>query len=333
MGILFCEGSGLNDSIFGKSQAPIKMFLEKKNEAYEEKSMIKELFHMDKSSNFAETFTSLTATNGFQPVGENGAYPQDESVEGYKKLLTHVTWKDSFAISREMVDDAKLIDMKKAPANFISGYHRTRELFAAALFGGAISREKSVKFRGKTFDTTSADKKCLFDTEHPSILDKGKQSNCFADAFSNDALMAAETAMQNFKGDNGEVLNLAPDTIVIPNLHSLKKEVFAAIGADKDPATANNGFNYNFGRWNVVIWPYLNQFIKAGTTPWFLADSEYNEEAGGALWLDRVALEITSEKADNDANVWKGYSRFTAGFNDWRAFIAGGIADGSALPM
>ena len=39
-GITFTEGSGLQDSIFGKSQAPIRMFLEKRGEAFEQKSVL-----------------------------------------------------------------------------------------------------------------------------------------------------------------------------------------------------------------------------------------------------------------------------------------------------
>ena len=42
----FTEGSGLQDSIFGKSQEPIKMFLEKRGEAFEQASMLKELFNI-----------------------------------------------------------------------------------------------------------------------------------------------------------------------------------------------------------------------------------------------------------------------------------------------
>ena len=38
--ITFTEGSGLQDSIFGKSQEPIKLFLEKRGEAFEQQSMI-----------------------------------------------------------------------------------------------------------------------------------------------------------------------------------------------------------------------------------------------------------------------------------------------------
>ena len=114
-------------------------------------------------------------------------------------------------------------------------------------------------------------------------------------------------------------------------LDHARQQVAAAIGADKDPNTANNGFNYNFGRWSVIVWPYLNQFIAAGTSPWILLDKRYNDEYGCALWLDRVALEVRSELSGNDANVWKGYARFTAGFNDWRGFAVGGVSGGTQL--
>lgn len=330
--ITFTEGSGLQDSIFGKSQAPIRMFLEKRGEAFEQASMIPELFNVSTSKHWGEKFTTMTAMDGFQPVGENGAYPTDGMQEGYDKFLEHMTWKNSFSLSREIVEDAKLMDLKKQPAGFITSYYRTREKFAAALLGGAVSGLTAVKFGGKTFDAKTADGKGLFATDHPSKLNKDKQSNQFADAFGNDALAALESKMQNFRGDNGEILDVAPDTIIVPNEYSLKRDVFAAIGADKDPNTSNNGFNYNFGRWNVIVWPYLNQFITEGTKPWLLLDSKYNEEYGGAVWLDRTALEVKSRIDDaNDANVWSGYARFIAGFNDWRAFAVGGVEGGSTL--
>lgn len=330
-GITFTEGSGLQDSIYGKCQEPIKMFLEKRGEAFEQASMIKELFCVSPSKNFGEKFTSMTAMEGFQPVGENGAYPVDGMQEGYSKFIEHMTWKDSFSLSREIVEDGKLMDLKKKPAGFITGYYRTRERFGAALLGAAIGGKEKTLFSGKEFSCTGADGKCLFHKAHPSKLGKATQSNLFSDAFSNDALGAMESAMQDFRGDGGEVLDVAPDTILIPNEYTLKRDVFAAIGADKDPATANNGFNYQYGRWSVIIWPYLNQFIAKGLKPWVLCDKRYNEEYGGAVWLDRVNLEVRSEIAANDANVWKGYSRFTAGFNDWRPFAVGGITDGTKL--
>lgn len=332
-GITFTEGSGLNDSIFGKSQAPIRMFIEKRGEAFEQQSIIKEVFMMGTSKQYGEKLTSMTAMDGFQAVGENGAYPLDSMQEGYSKTLEHVTWKDSFSLSREIIEDSKMMDLRKKPAAFIAGYYRTREKFGAALFGTAIKGSTSVKFAGKTFETKCADGQALFSNAHPSKVGKATQSNIFKDAFSVDALSAMETSMQNFRGDNGELLDVAPDTIVIPNLFSLKKAVFAAIGADKDPATANNGFNYQFGRWNVIVWAYLNQYITASTAPWMLIDSRYNKEYGGAVWLDRTNLEVRSTLDENtDANVWRGYARFIAGFNDWRFAAVGGVSSGDSLP-
>ena len=331
-GITFSEGSGLADSIFGKSQAPIRMMIEKRGEAFEQQSIVNELFNVMSSSNWAEKFTTMTAMEGFKPVGENGAYPRDNLQEGFSKTLEHMTWKDRFSISREMVDDAKVIDLKREPASFITGYYRTREKFGAALFGAGISGSTSINYSGKMFDTKTADGKALFAKDHPEKLTKKTQSNQFADAFSNDALAAMETAMQDFRGDSNEVLDVSPDTIIIPNQYKLKQAVFAASGADKDPDTSNNGFNYTYGRWSVIIWPYLNQFIADGTSPWILMDSRYNKEYNGAVWLDRVSLEVRSDiDKNNDANTWSGYARFTAGFSDWRFAAVGGVTGGTTL--
>ena len=138
--------------------------------------------------------------------------------------------------------------------------------------------------------------------------------------------------MHDFRGDTNEILDVAPDTILIPDEYTLKRDVFAAIGADKDPATSNNGFNYQFGRWNVIVWPYLNEFLAAGAKPWILMDSKYNKTYGGAIWLDRENLTVKSRIDEgNDANVWTGRSRFVAGFNDFRAFAVGGVSGGTAL--
>jgi len=326
---VFTEASGVADSVFGKSQAPIRMIIEDKAEAFKELDAIPKLFMTDTSNHYAEKYTGLTAMDGFMPVGENGTHPVDNMREGYSKTLEHMTWKDSFSLSREIVDDSKAIDLRKRPTAFINGYNRTRQQFAFKLFANAALGNASFTFGGKTFSAAGADELTVFHKAHPSIVEASEtQSNKFSDAFGEEALAAAECAMQNFKGDNGEVLNIAPDTIVIPNNYALKKQVFAVIGADKDPATANNGFNYQFGRWNVLVSPYLSEL----SAQWMLVDSNYNQENGGAIWIDRTLLEIKSTVDDNtDANVWYGYARFIAGFNDWRFACVGGAADGTAL--
>lgn len=330
--IIFSEASGVNDSIFGKSQAPIRQFIEKRGEAFEQESVAKALFKVEKSTHFGEKFTSLTAMDGFQVAGENGAYPTDGMEEGYSKVMESVEWKDSFAISKKIIEDSQMMELRKKPAAFVTAYYRTREKFAAALLGSAVQGNSSVKFAGGKFDLKGSDGQNLFYASHPSKVKGGTQCNLWSDAFSDDALGMLETKMQNTRGDNGEILDVAPDTILIPNIHSLKKAVFAAIGADKEPTTANNAFNYQFGRWNVIVWNYLNQYIGSGTAPWFLLDSRYNKEYGTLVWLDRVALEVSSKIDDNtDANVWRGRARFTAGFHDWRGIAAAGVSGATDL--
>lgn len=333
MKITFSEGSGLNDSVYGKCQAPIRMFLEQRGEQFEQQSVLKNLFLMGTSENYGDLLTTMTAMSGFEPVGENGAYPADGMQEGFSKLIVYDTWKDSFKISAEMIEDAKLMDLRKQPAAFMTSYNRTREMFGAALFGNAMKAQASMQYKGKQFDLTTADGVTLFNTAHPPKVSGENQCNLFSDAFSVDALGQMETAMHLFRGDNDEILDVAPDTILIPEVASLKKAVFAAIGADKEPTTSNNAFNYQYGRWTVIIWPYLNQFITASTQPWVLLDSKYNQTYGGAVWNDRVKLAVRSTVDENtDANVWRGRSRFNAAFNDWRFAAVGGVSSGQELP-
>lgn len=332
--IIFGKMTGLADSIYGKSEAPIKAFLEENVKAYNDNSMVEKIYKMISSDNYAEKFGSFTGlAQGFLPVGEGGAYPKDERQEGYSKTFEHQTWKDSFTITQEMVEDSKILDLNRTGARgFVDAYALTREKYGAQILVGAVSGI-TTKFRGMDVDCTSADGVAIFSTAHPSKTGNGVvQSNKFAGAFSIDNLGKLETAMQNFKDDNGEVLTVSPDTIIIPNDAALKNSIFAAIGADKDPGTSNNGFNYQYGRWNVIVNPYLNGIISGSDKPYILFDSKYNEAYNGLLFLDRIPLTVTSYVDENtDNNVWKGRSRFIAGCNDWRAIAVGGVTGGSQL--
>lgn len=329
--IIFSKMSGLNDSIYGKSVAPIKAFLEESIKAYTDMSFVEKVFKMVDSDNYAEKFTSLTSlAQGFLPVGEGGAYPKDERQEGYSKVLEHETWKDSFTVTQEMVEDSKLLDLNRTGARgFIDAYALTREKYGAQLLVGAVSGT-STTFRGMTVDCTCNDGLSIFSTAHTSKTGNGgTQSNKFSNSFSADNLGLVETAMQNFADDNGDVLTVSPDTILIPNNAAMKAAVFAAIGADKSPETANNAFNYQFGRWNVITTPYLNG-LTAGV--WFLVDKKYNDNYNGLLFCDRIPLTVSSYIDENtDNNVWKGRSRFVAGCNDWRGIAVAGVDGGTTL--
>lgn len=335
-GIIFSEGSGLNDSIYGKSQAPIKALVEQNVEAFQEKSMIDKVFYMDNTKNYAEKYTSETSIGDFEDVGENGAYPKTNMQEGYSKTIEPTTWKSSFEVTQEMLEDAKMGKIKSRANIFGTSYSRTREKFAADMLAGGVGA--AVTIGGKKYDTTTADGVALFSAAHPSITRgaKGAQSNLLSydagKAFT-DVLDAAQEKMQDFRDDDGNLLNVAPGTIMIPNVGSLKRALFAAIGSDLDPNSANHAMNFQMGLWNVLIWPYLPKTI-GGKPYFFLLDEQFNSDYMCLPWLDRVKLTVRSDLDPNtDANIWKGRARFGAGFNNWRsiALVGEGVTGGTAL--
>lgn len=333
---IFSEASGLNKTIYGDSQAPIRSFLEKRAEAFEQEAIGPKLFKKSKSSNWAEKFSGMTAMEGPRVVGENGKLPVDGYQVGYEKLIEHQVWKDSFAITREMIDDAKLNPGKllAKPQAFLTAHYRTMEKFAAQMFAGAMQGLTSLSFADGTFDLTCNDGGAFFSTGHKSIVDPSyMQSNCFSNKLSDDTLDCIEVAMHHFCDDNGNLCAVSPDTIIIPDTHAMRNAAFQTVGAEKIPyGESVEKYNMQFGRWNIIVWPYLSSILGQSATSFIVMDSQYCEDYDVAVWLDRVTLEIESRQdPTTKANVWDSYCRFGAGFVDWRGMAVGGVTGGTDL--
>ena len=172
---------------------------------------------------------------------------------------------------------------------------------------------------------------CIRDS--PSITKGAKnQANAFKAPFSNYVLDKVQEYMQGFTDDDGHLLNVAPDTILIPNAGELKRAVLAAVGSDLDPESSNNAMNFQAGLWNVLVWPYLPKTI--GGKPYFIMmDSKFKDDYMCLPFLDRVPLTVKSDIDPNtDANVFKGRARFMAGFNNWRCIsICGEGVNGTTI--
>ena len=336
-GIIFAEGTGLNDSVYGKSQAPIKAMIEQNVEAFEKQSMIDKIYYMDTTTHYAEKYTSETSMGDFEDVGENGAYPLTSIQEGYSKTIEPTTWKSRFEVTQEMIEDANMGKIKSRANMFSLSYNRTREKFAADLLIGGLGT--TVTIGKKKYNTTSADGKALFATDHPSKTQGAKlaQSNLFkytatSDNFT-DVLDAAQENMQDFRDDDGNLLTVAPDTIIIPNSGAMKRKVFEAVASELDPNSSNNAFNFQIGLWNVLVWNYLPKTVQ-GKEYFLLMDSKFNQDYMCLPWLDRVKLTVKSAIDDNtDANTWSGRARFGAGFNNWRgiALVGDSLTNGTEL--
>lgn len=328
-------GSGLNGTIYGDCQVPLKAFLESRGEAFQRESLLPYLYRMEKSRHWAERYSSETAMGDFEPVGEGGDYPKTGFEDGYFRDIVNMTFKQSFSVTKELVEDCLLGTMKQRANKLVTAYGRTREKFGRILYAGGLYGT-TVSYKGKTFACGSADRQALFSKTHPNKVNGAKQTNLYKGTFTNTLLGKIETEMQNIKGDNGELLGVAPDTIWIPNDGALKDAVFSAVGADKEPTTGNNAFNYQFGRWNIIVDPYLTAALadmgKSSEKPFFLLDSKFIELNDGPIFQDRVPLEVKSIiDTNNDNNVWQGRARFGAGFVDWRFIAAGNMSTGTDL--
>jgi hypothetical protein len=288
-------------------------------QAYLKTSQLDKVYKIMTSNQFAISMMSMTAKGDMENVGEGGAYPFATQQEGYKKAIYNEDeWKLAMAITETMVEDAEIFDPVSFAKDFMLPYVRTREKFGAALFNGANAA--TVTFGGKVYNTATADAVALFSTAHTSKTGKAaNQSNYFNAAFTYDNLLTVEEYMQKVTDDDGNLMNIQPDTIIIPNNARIKKLVYDAVFTTSGrPDTGNNSTNMNADRWNVVVWNQLSNPSSATSDIWYLADSKRNQ-IDGSLFVDRTPLKVTDWKDNNSGNlVFGGRARYTAGFNNWR---------------
>lgn len=328
--------SGVYDTLFGEVQAPLKVLIERE---YDKKTAPQlatweKIFHTMNIDSRSALISSMGNIGLFEDVGENGDYPNSELGKGFDKLLTVETWKNQFSISQEMIEDKLDFVLTKQASMLIGSFFRTRAEFYNGLLVAALKNKNYISSGGKTYDTKTFDGINLFSTSHKLANSKKTVSNAFANEFSATNLGKVSTQMQNMVDDNGVLMNLIPNTIIIPNTEKAKDDVFGAVGAYHDPdVQAGNRYNYQFGNWEVITDPWLNVLVNesTGAYPWMVMDSNYNRDNYGAIAVERIPLVIKSEIEKNDANVWKGRARFGGAFGDFRAFAAGGLAYGDEL--
>lgn len=344
--IIFNIAESLKISAFNILEQPIKMIMENEVEAFEKLSLINKIFKVVSIDKYQEEFRSRTAMGGFKPAEDLEKPNLADFGEGYKKTYKTQIWMSSFVVSKQTIEDNRMMDISADAVGFIKSYGRSREDYAMAMVAGALSG--SCTYEGKVFDckgfdttdgTIDGTDQTYFHSGHIGANNAAVvQSNKFyvktganvginlASTGAHERLLRTigkvQTAMQNYTDDNGNPIMCDPDTIVLAtNNYALKDTLLTGLKTQFTSAMGDNGVNLQYGNWNVLLTPYLNNksgFAEADQA-FIVMDSKRNRESIGFLWLDRTPLEITAYVDNsNYANIWSGRARFQAGFGDFR---------------
>ena len=262
------------------------------------------LFNVMSSSKATE---KTLGAGGFSDWKEyKGAIEYDDSDQGYPTTFTHSEFARGFKVERKLVDDDLYNIINARPAGLALAAARKREKDAADIFINAFA------------SGMGADSQYLCDGAHPAspANTASTQSNAGTTALSRDAIIATRKLMRSFTDDRGELINVSPDTLLIPP--ELEDVVFPLTNSALKPGGANNDVNYVAALGlNVIVWDYLTD-----AKDWFMIDSQMAKQH--LLWFDRVPLEFAMDPTSDFSLEarYRGYMRYSLGWSDWR-FVYG----------
>ena len=332
MAVTFSKHGGLNDEAWKVIDTELSMVIQDTDtEKNKDDELVKALYNVKSSKKFGEKQGSMTEFGNFVEVSEGDNAIADDISMGFSKLIEHTQFIKGFTCTREAKDDGDIDMMKIAAANFVRSYKRSRAQFASDCL---TTEGTTFTYEGHTYDKTTGDGKALFATDHPGKkTGVAAQCNVFTTAFGTNATNLYKLANigRNFKNQSGNVTGYTFDTIVIPgNTPDLEDLIKRIIHSEQIVGSNNNDINTQNGIWKLVVnhrWT-----AAAGTAPYIIMSSEAQKELNAGVFYDRVALDVANEVDINSRNLkWSGYTRFSAGFYDWRAFIMGGAQSGESI--
>ena len=347
MGIIFNIEQSARLSDFNILQEPIKMILDNEVEAFEKGSIIPEVFVQKTTDRYMEEYRSSTSMDGFKPTEDMEVAGISDFEESYFQQFTTQIWTNSFVVSKQTMEDNKMMDIDTKSMGFIKSYGRTREQYAVAMIGAGLGNTypeyKIYAKAGKGMDTTDGDiegtRQQYFSNAHKTVkLRDGReqitQSNKFYADLKFDANIAnieekvldvlgqVEAKMAVYKNDKGEIVPVDVNKIVTGKNYRLVDILMRGLKSKYGAAMEGNGINTQYGKYKVITNAYLSG-IKGFTdkeSGLLLISDDRNREGLGAVWFDRVPLTVRSYvDQKTEANVWAGRARFGAGFGDFRA--------------
>lgn len=264
-------------------------------------SQIDQLFGVETSAKAVEYDYAIGGMGDLEEF--SGTIPYGQFSGQYRVSYSHKEWVKGIKIERKLVDDDLYSVINKRPQMLALVAKRTQEKHGASIFNQAFN----------TSVFAGGDAAALCSTSHTRVAEDGSatasMSNLGTSALSQTSLSAARLAMRDFVDDTLNLMNVMPDTLLVPP--ELEETAYVITQSDRKNGTADNDANFNKGRYKIIVWDYLQD-----TNNWFLIDSRYAKMF--LKWFNRVPVEFNKDKDfDTYISKWSTYSRYSYGFSDW----------------
>lgn len=249
-----------------------------------------------------QAFEKVQGMTGFplaavKEQGQEAVFSQ--MFQGFQQEYLHLTYSIGAVVTREMVEDDLYNQISQIPRLIAESMRQTEEIVATNVLNNA-------------FSTTGPDGVSLISASHPLVGTGNNVSNqpSTASDLVQTTLEQAIIDVKDFRDDQNLRLNTEIDKLVVPR--SLIFTARKILETQYETTTNNNDVNILT---SMNIKPVITNFL-TDQDAWFCITNNPSQ----LKFFRRRAAEIQRDNDFNTDNLKiKTSTRFSTGFDDWRA--------------
>ena len=267
------------------------------------------LFGVETSTRYEEQYQGMGAMGLVPPF--DGTVPYTDFDAGYRVDIRNYEFALGMQVERRLADDDQFNQIKRRAGNMADAFNITIETDASNIFINGFTDSGTNRMGAST---NGADDVGLLSTAQPySPANSGTtQANEGTLALTIDNLDTTRQAMRNFTDDQGQILGVNPDMLLVPPELERTATQLVSERAIYEPNSAQFDVNMFSGRFRPVVWDRLTD-----SNAWFLIDSTLMKQH--LIWQWRIRPEFAqAEDFDGLTAKYRGYMRYGIGWTDWK---------------
>lgn len=265
-------------------------------------NMLAELFTIESSAQAVEVHTVYNGMDLMTPVQDGGIAAPDSFEQKATKFYEHQEYKQSFVVTRKMLDDGKAFPVQeKGSAMLGESYVESQNITGYSAINNGASSE------------LAADGVAVFSASHKSAA--GTTSNILStNAYiSEAALEQVNIEIKKFKDDRGLKNDMRPVKVHGPV--EIEADMCRLIDNPDRPGTADRDLNY-VNKKGIFPGGYVsNIYLDKDASSWYVSTTDAED---GFMFYNRIGLEIKSTVDDETENmITRAYARWGYGCTKW----------------